>query len=48
MKGNVGVEADYAARRLPTDPETFDGYVVLTNPAALDRRFKLSDGDHRQ
>jgi Protein of unknown function (DUF4238) len=30
------LEADYAARRLPTAPETFDGYVALINPAAAE------------
>ena len=32
----AALEADYAARRLPTYPETFDGYVALTNPAAAE------------
>jgi hypothetical protein len=35
-EGMSALEADYAARRLPTDPETFDGYVTLTNPAAAE------------
>jgi Protein of unknown function (DUF4238) len=32
--GLRALETDYAARRLPTDPDTFEGYVALTNPAA--------------
>jgi hypothetical protein len=35
-QGMRALEADYAARRRPTDPETFDGYVALTNPAAAE------------
>jgi hypothetical protein len=30
------LEADYAARRRPTDPETFEGYMALTNSAAAE------------
>ena len=30
------LEADYAARRLPIAPETFDGYEALINPAAAE------------
>jgi hypothetical protein len=35
-QGMSALEADYAARRRPTDPEAFDGYVALTNPAAAE------------
>ena len=35
-QGMSALEADYAARRLPTYPETFDGYVALTKPAAAE------------
>jgi Protein of unknown function (DUF4238) len=35
-QGMSALEADCAARRVPTDPETFDGYVALTNPAAAE------------
>jgi len=35
-QGMSALEADYAARRLPTAPETFDGYVALTKPAAAE------------
>jgi Protein of unknown function (DUF4238) len=34
QEGMKVLEADYAARRRPNDPETFQGYVALTNPAA--------------
>jgi hypothetical protein len=34
--GIVALEANYAEHRLPTDPETFDGYMALTNPAAAE------------
>jgi Protein of unknown function (DUF4238) len=33
-EGMRALEADYASRRRPTDPDTFEGYVALTNPAA--------------
>ncbi len=33
-EGIKALEADYAARRRASDPETFEGYVALTNPAA--------------
>src|SRR5262245_43046873 len=32
----TALEANYAERRLPTYPETFDGYMALTNPAAAE------------
>jgi hypothetical protein len=35
-QGMQALEADYNARRRPTDPTTFDGYVALTNPAAAE------------
>jgi hypothetical protein len=35
-EGLKALEADYAARRRPTDPDTFEGYVALTNPAAAE------------
>jgi Protein of unknown function (DUF4238) len=35
-QGMRALEANYVARRRPTDPETFDGYVALTNPAAAE------------
>jgi len=35
-QGMSALEADYAARRLPTYPETFDGYVALSHPAAAE------------
>lgn len=35
-EGKRALEADYTARRRPTDPETFEGYVALTNPAAAE------------
>src|SRR5262249_37706654 len=34
--GIAALEANYAERRLPTHPETFDGYMALTNPAAAE------------
>jgi len=34
QEGMKVLEADYAARRRPNDPDTFEGYVALTNPAA--------------
>jgi hypothetical protein len=34
QEGMKALQADYAARRRPDDPETFEGYVALTNPAA--------------
>lgn len=33
-QGIWALEADYTARRRPTDPATFDDYLALTNPAA--------------
>lgn len=36
IEGLGALEADYAARRRPTDPDTFEGYVALTNPAAAE------------
>jgi Protein of unknown function (DUF4238) len=33
-EGLRALEADYSARRQPTDPDTFEGYAALTNPAA--------------
>jgi Protein of unknown function (DUF4238) len=35
-EGLKALEADYVARRRPTDPETFEDYVALTNPAAAE------------
>jgi hypothetical protein len=35
-EGIGALEADYAARRRPTAPETLDDYVRLTNPAAAE------------
>ena len=35
-QGIAALEANYAERRLPTDPESFDGYMALTNPAAAE------------
>lgn len=35
-EGLRALQADYAARRRPTDPETFEGYVALVNPAAAE------------
>ena len=32
----TALEANYAERRLPTYPETLDGYMALTNPAAAE------------
>jgi hypothetical protein len=32
--GIGALESDYTARRLPTDPATFEGYFARTNPAA--------------
>jgi hypothetical protein len=34
QEGLRALEVDYTARRRPTDPDTFEGYVALTNPAA--------------
>ena len=34
--GKAALEANYAERRRLTDPETFDGYMALTNPAAAE------------
>src|SRR5262249_32105576 len=34
--GIAALEPNYAARRLPTHPETFDGYVTVTKPAAAE------------
>jgi hypothetical protein len=34
QEGMKAIEADYAARRQPNDPETFEGYVALTKHAA--------------
>jgi|SRR5579862_442930 len=33
-EGKAALEADYVARRRPTDPATFAEFVALTNPAA--------------
>jgi hypothetical protein len=35
-EGKRALESDYAARRRPTDPEAFEGYMALTNPAAAE------------
>lgn len=35
-EGKRALEADYTARRLSSDPETFEGYMALTNPAAAE------------
>jgi Protein of unknown function (DUF4238) len=34
QQGLRALETDYAARRRPTDPDSFEGYVAMTNPAA--------------
>jgi len=35
-QAKAALEANYAERRLPTYPETLDGYMALTNPAAAE------------